>query len=104
MQIITLTIVSLTVIAFFSIWLSFYFDDKKSSEKSYHLGKSAGIELGKEMGLKARIEFSRKLTAAEQKKVTDWLNENNFVLCYDLNIGGFRVRKATEYFIFEPNE
>lgn len=57
------------------------------------LGKQAGFREGKRAAYKERFEDSSELSDAEYKELIEFLVSRNLELCYDLDKGGFRVRK-----------
>ncbi len=67
---------------------------EKELEKAFELGKEAGLEEGRIQGMALNFERSKELTEEEYKEVIDFLVKRKLELCcYDVNKGGFKVRK-----------
>lgn len=64
----------------------------KGNEK-YHKGFKTGFKEGFEAGLKAHCHATSELTEEESELILKFLVRHNFVLCYDDDINGFRVRR-----------
>lgn len=67
--------------------------EKKEIIEAFARGKSLGLSEGITIGMQKHFQATSELTEQENELLIQFLIRHNFVLCYDLNEGGFRVRK-----------
>ena len=88
-------------IPFMSLWLVMSIkhmkEMKKATTESFELGKRSGHEEGFKKGLQAHIMVTSELTDKEEELLTKFLIRHDFMLCYDSDINGFRVRRDGRY-------
>ena len=91
----------IAVIPFMGLWL--YMSIKhmremnKATAKSFERGIRGGYEEGLKKGLQLHIRATSELTDKENELLTKFLIRHDFVLCYDSDINGFRVRRDGRY-------
>ena len=67
---------------------------EKERQSIFNDGFNAGREVGIIEGMSKNFERSEELTEKEYDKLINFLIINNIELCcYDINKGGFRIRK-----------
>jgi hypothetical protein len=71
----------------------FWRQEEKRLKHAFESGKMVGYEEGFKEGLRSHFHLTSELTDEEYELLYRFLVRHNFVLCYDLNSGGFRVRK-----------
>ncbi len=71
---------------------------EKDKSKSFKLGKETGIKEGILKGMAANFERSEEVPEQEYKEVMEFLvNRGLELCCYDINRGGFRIRKKIHH-------
>jgi hypothetical protein len=60
---------------------------------AFNSGELSGVERGIGIGMQRHFEVTSELSDDENSLLMEFLMRHNFVLCYDLQYGGFRVRK-----------
>lgn len=68
-------------------------EEEKRLNRAFESGRKVGYEEGFKEGLRRHFHVTSELTDQEYELLYRFLVRHNFVLCYDLNSGGFRVRK-----------
>ena len=68
--------------------------DREANE-DFKQGRLLGYEEGVAAGMKASFRITSKLSKTENELLQTFLIRHNFILCYDFESGGFRVRKNT---------
>lgn len=63
-------------------------------DKAFKQGEEIGLEEGIRIGLRKHFEISSELTEDENELLQEFLIRHNFVLCWEPQYGGFRVRNA----------
>lgn len=88
-------------IPFMGLWLAMSIkhmrEMRKATTKSFDRGYRSGYEAGFKKGLQAHIMVTSELTDKEEELLTKFLIRHDFVLCYDSDINGFRVRRDGRY-------
>ena len=56
-------------------------------------GMKLGLEEGIHIGMKRHFEATSELSEEENELLIKFLVRHNFVMCYETNYGGFRIRK-----------
>lgn len=89
------------VIPFMGLWLAMSIkhmkEMSKATRKSFELGNRSGYEAGFKKGLQAHIMVTSELTDKEEELLTKFLVRHDFMLCYDSDINGFRIRRDGRY-------
>jgi hypothetical protein len=70
---------------------------KREGEKVWKKGFEAGREKEKEEMRINRVRVSREISFDEVKMVDEFLIKHKLVMCYDLSIGGFRLRRLIKF-------
>jgi len=76
--------------------LDLIFGNKESARRindAFNSGELSGVERGIGIGMQRHFEMTSDLSEEENELLIEFLIRHNFVLCYDLQYGGFRVRK-----------
>lgn len=81
------------MIDFSKIFTSIGNAEERKWDKVFEEGKQAGYEIGILAGRKITIQDTKELTDDERNDVYKFLGERNLEFCYDLSIGGLRIRK-----------
>lgn len=67
--------------------------EEKKRNDIFHDGMKYGVAEGIRIGMEKHFTATSELTEEENELLRRFLVINNFVLCYDSMLGGFRVRK-----------
>jgi hypothetical protein len=81
------------MIDFFKNLTSMGYSEQTKFNKIFEEGKKAGYEIGILDGKKILIKDTKELGQEELNEIYKFLAERNIVFCYDLSIGGLRIRK-----------
>ena len=88
-------------IPFMSLWLAMSIKHRRemdeATRESFDMGKRTGHEIGFKRGLQAHIMATSELTNKEDELLTKFLVRHDFMLCYDSDINGFRIRRDGRY-------
>ena len=77
-------------------------DEKKRKEwREFNHNYKLAFRDGLTKGLQASMRGTSELSDKEHKLLLSFLVKHGFILCYDLSISGFRVRKNTNHIIQE---
>ena len=91
----------IAVIPFMGLWLIMSIKHRKemnkATAKSFERGYRSGYEAGLKKGLQLHIVVTSELTNKEEELLTKFLIRHDFMLCYDSDINGFRVRRDGSY-------
>ena len=61
--------------------------------EAYERGKEAGFETAIERAFSLKFKYTSPLSEEDEKKLMDFLIENNLEVCFDSSLGGLRIRK-----------
>ena len=65
---------------------------EREETKAFELGKELGREQATEEAFSLKFAVSEPLTEDDEKKLRDFLVENNLSICFDTYLGGLRIR------------
>ncbi len=86
---------------FMGLWLTMSIkhmkEMNKATKESFDRGYRGGHEAGFIKGLQAHIMATSEITDKEEELLTKFLIRHDFMLCYDSDINGFRVRRDGRY-------
>ncbi len=91
----------IAVLPFMGLWLAMSIkhmkEMNKATKESFDRGYRSGHEAGFKKGLQAHIMATSEITDKEEELLTKFLVRHDFMLCYDSDINGFRVRRDGRY-------